>query len=313
MGRYLAQRLLLAVPTLIGASFLVFIFVRILPGGAASVICGTQCTNDDVIRINQALGLDAPIHTQYVRWMGDLLRGEFGSSLLSGLSIREQLKEKIPITFELGAIAMATALLIALPVGILSAVRQDSMLDYAARVLAVGLLAIPSFWLAILLIALGARYGFWTPPLNYVGFFTDPAENLRIIIIPGLLLGAALSGTLMRLTRAQMLEVLRQDYVRTAQAKGLEGRVVVLRHALRNALLPLITIVGAQVPVLVGGSVILETVFSIPGMGRYIVDGITRSDLPVIQAVNLVVASVVILSNIVVDAAYTVVDPRVRL
>jgi peptide/nickel transport system permease protein len=313
VGRYLLQRLLLAVPTLLGVSILVFIFIRLLPGGAAAMICGLNCSNADVLRINHALGLDAPLPTQYVHWVANLLHGNLGVSILTGQSISGQLREKLPVTFELGLIGMLTGLLIAVPVGIVSAVRQDSILDYAGRIVAVGLLAIPSFWLAILLIALGSRYGFWTPSLNYVDFFTNPLQNLGIVLLPGILLGAGLSGTMMRLTRAQMLEVLRQDYVRTAHAKGLDGRAIVVRHALRNALLPLITIAGSQVPVLVGGSVILETVFSIPGMGRYIVDAVTRSDLPVIQAVNLIVALIVILSNIVVDVAYTVIDPRVRI
>ncbi len=313
MGRYLLQRLFLALPTLIGVTVLVFVFIRLLPGGAAAMICGTTCTNDDVLRINHALGLDAPMYTQYVHWVASLLRGNFGDSILTGQSIGGQLREKLPVTFELGLIGMLTGLLIALPVGIVSAVRQDSIFDYVGRILAVGFLAIPSFWLAILLIALGSRYGFWTPSLNYVDFLTNPVQNLGIVLLPGILLGAGLSGTMMRLTRAQMLEVLRQDYVRTAHAKGLDGRTIVVGHALRNALLPLITIAGAQVPVLVGGSVILETVFSIPGMGRYIVDAVARSDLPVIQAVNLIVALIVIVSNIVVDVAYTVIDPRVRI
>ena len=312
MNRYLVQRLLLVMPTLIGVSFLVFLVVRLQPGTAATVICGGTCTPEQERQIERDLGLHRPIPVQYVTWLGGVLRGDLGKSLLEHNSVAEQLKSKVPVTFELGLVGMVTASLIALPVGMISAVRQDTRLDYAARTLAVGLIAVPSFWTAIMLISLGSKYGVWTPPLNYVPFTENPIENLKIVWVPGLLLGASLSGTLMRLTRAQMLEVLREDYIRTAHAKGLRERTVLRRHAVRNAFLPVVTIIGLQVPVLVGGTVILETIFSIPGIGRYIVDGIRRSDLPVIQAVNLLVACAVVFSNLIVDFLYSVLDPRVR-
>ncbi len=311
MNGYMAKRLLLVVPTLLGVTLLVFFSIHALPGGPAAVACGTNCSPSQYAEIEKALGLDRPVPIQYVEWIGGVLRGDLGTSLSSGLPIAQQLRDKVPVTFELGIIGIFTGVLIAIPVGIIAAARQDSIIDYVCRTLSVGLLAIPSFWLAIFLIALGSRFSFWTPPLNYVAMTQDPVANIRIMWVPGLLLGFGLSGGLMRLTRTQMLEVLRQDYIRTAWAKGLSERVIIMRHAVRNGLLPIITIIGAQVPIVVGGSVILETIFSLPGMGRYLLDAIGRSDLPVVQSVNLLVASVIILDNVLVDYLYTVVDPRV--
>jgi peptide/nickel transport system permease protein len=312
MNQYLTRRLILVVPTLLGVSFLVFLVVRLQPGTAATIICGGTCTPEQERQINRDLGLDRPIPVQYVEWLGGVVQGDFGKSLLEHNSVADQLKNKAPVTLQLGAMGMIIAVLIAVPVGMISAVRQDTAIDHIARTVSVALIAVPSFWTAILLISAGSKYGFWTPELNYVPLTEDPIANFKIMWVPALLLGTALSGALMRLTRAQMLEVLREDYVRTAWAKGLSERTVLRRHAIRNAAIPVVTLVGLQVSVLVGGSVILETIFSIPGTGRYIVDAVRKNDLPVIQAVNLMVAAIVIVSNLVVDVVYTLIDPRVR-
>jgi peptide/nickel transport system permease protein len=216
------------------------------------------------------------------------------------------------VTFQLGLMAMIVGLMIALPVGIISAIRQDTAIDYVARSSAVAWLSIPSFWLGTLIIAYGGKLWGWAPPLTYKSFFESPTENLTITLLPALLLGAALSGTVMRLSRAQMLEVMRQDYIRTAWSKGLRERTIIARHAIRNAFIPVVTLVGLQVPVLVGGSVIVETIFNVPGIGRYLVTAIGQRDYPIIQGVNLVVATVIVVTNLVVDVSYSLLDPRVR-
>jgi peptide/nickel transport system permease protein len=218
----------------------------------------------------------------------------------------------MPVTAELGLLAMAIGLLIAVPVGVISAVRQDTRTDYVARGVAIGMLAIPGFWLGTLVITLPSIWWGWTPPLRYTKLWEDPGKNLGQMIIPAIILGIALSGTVMRLTRAQMLEVLRQDYVRTAAAKGLRERAIVVHHALRNAFIPVLTLLGLEVAIVVGGAVVIESVFALPGIGRYLLEGIQYRDYPVIQALNLIFATVIVLTNLLVDLLYAWFDPRVR-
>ena len=208
--------------------------------------------------------------------------------------------------------ALAVSILISIPLGIISALRQDSPTDYALRGGTILLIAVPPFWLGVLLITFGSHYFSWAPPLQYHSLQDNPSENLKLMVPPAIILGLALSGAKLRLTRAQMLEVLRQDYIRTARAKGLKGQAVIVQHALKNALIPVVTVIGLQIPVLVGGAVIMETVFSIPGVGRFIVEALTKRDFPVIQGVNLVVAIVIVFSNLLVDLSYGMLDPRIR-
>jgi len=217
------------------------------------------------------------------------------------------------VTLELGILAIFVSLCIALPVGIMSAVRQDTAWDYAGRSFAIGLLAIPGFWVGIILITMAGRYFTWgVPPKDYIAFTDNPIGNLRMMIVPSMILGAGLSGSVMRFTRSAMLETLRQDYIRTAWAKGLRERRVIVSHALRNALIPVVTVVGLQLPILVGGTVLIETVYSIPGMGRYYVSSVSSLDYPVVQAVNVIVAVVVVFVNLGVDLTYSILDPRIR-
>lgn len=309
---YLGRRVALAVPTLFGVTILLFAVIRAVPGGPGAIFCGDICTEDQVKAIERELGLDKPLVQQYAVWIGQLGVGDFGTSFQTGLPVAQQIRDKLPVTVEVGLLSLVIGMTIAVPVGVLAAVKQDSKLDYILRSLAIGFLAIPNFWLALLLLSAGSVYGFWTPPLNYAAPWVDPSRNLQLVLPPAILLGVSLSGPQMRLIRASMLDVLRQDYVRTAYAKGLPGRVVVLRHALRNAAIPTITLVGAQVPVVIGGTVLLETIFSVPGMGRYLVTAVNSGDVPIIQTVNLLFAAMVILVNIVVDASYSIVDPRIR-
>jgi peptide/nickel transport system permease protein len=312
MGAYLTQRLCLMLITLLGVSFIVFAMLRLIPGGVESAILGDNATPEQSAAIRHQLGLDTPIPLQYVSWLGDVVRGDLGTSVLSKRAIGPDIKARLPVTIELGLLALLFSLLLALPVGILAAVRQDTIGDYAARSLAIALLSIPGFWLGTLVITFGARWFGYAPPLTYVRLTENPAQNLEILLPPAIILGAALSGTVMRLTRAQMLEVLRQDYIRTAWSKGLPERMVLSRHALRNAAIPVVTLIGLQVPILFSGTIVLEQIFSVPGTGRYLISAVNTRDFTVIQAVALLIAAVVVLSNLVVDLMYSVLDPRIR-
>lgn len=314
MQRYLLRRVLLLIPTLFGVTVVVFLSVRFLPGDVVDQILGDFGNASPEIRaqLEEQYSLNNSLVTQYVDWMGALFQGDMGTSILSGRTVGSELETRLPATFELGLLALIVSTAIALPVGIISAIRQDSMVDYAARSLAILMLAVPSFWLALMAITYGFIWFGWTPPLNYVELWNDPIDNLRLMWVPAIILGAAVSGTVMRLTRSMMLEAIRQDYVRTAWAKGLRERTIVLRHVLRNAMIPVVTVIGLQVPIIVGGTVILETIFSIPGMGSFLLRAINSRDYPVVQAIVLISAIVVLMANLLTDLTYSVLDPRIR-
>jgi peptide/nickel transport system permease protein len=315
MQRYIIRRLLLMIPTLIGVTFVVFILVRSVPGDVADNIFGQfgAASPEQREAIHKEFGLDQNIPQQYVNWLGDIVRFDFGNSILSARSVNSELSNRIPVTVELGLLAIFFSLIIAIPIGILSAIRQDSIFDYIGRSFAIGLLAIPGFWLGTILITMAGRYFIWgVPPTAYVPFTEDPIGNIKNLAMPAFILGAGLSGGVMRFTRSSMLEVLRQDYIRTAWSKGLRERVIVVRHAMRNALIPVITVIGLQLPILIGGSTIIEQVYSIPGMGRYDLSAVTNADYPVIQAINVLIAFVVVFTNLGVDILYSVLDPRIR-
>jgi len=312
MQVYLARRLLLVIPTLIGVSIVVFLLVRLLPGDAVAMLLQDYAYAADGDAMRARLGLDQPIYVQYANWTGGVLRGDLGTSLRSKNSVAEEMFKRLPVTAELGLLGMLIGLLIAIPVGVIAAVRQDTKVDYISRSAAIGFLAIPGFWLGTLVITLPSVWWGWTPPLRYTYFMDDPLKNLSHMILPAIILGIGLSGALMRLTRAQMLEVLRQDFVRTATAKGLAEWAVVLHHALKNAFIPVLTLLGLQVSILVGGTVVLESVFVIPGMGRYLLEAVQYRDYPVIQGLNMLFAVVIVLANLLVDLLYGWLDPRVR-
>jgi peptide/nickel transport system permease protein len=292
----------------------VFVAVRLLPGDVIDQMSSGYGKNDPELRrqLARQYSLDVSMPEQYAGWVAGLARGDLGRSIATGRPISQDLVQRLPTTFELGLLAMLVSCAIALPVGVVSAVRQDTPVDYAGRSLAIGMLAIPSFWLALLAITYGFVLFRWTPPLQYSQLWEDPAANLKILWLPALILGAALAGSVMRYTRSMVLEVLRQDYIRTAWAKGLRERMVILRHALPNALIPVITVIGLQVPILVGGTVILETVFSIPGMGSFLLQAVQQRDYPVVQGVVLISAVVVVITNLIVDLSYSVLDPRLK-
>jgi len=309
---YLARRLLLVIPTLLGVSLVVFSLVRLLPGDAVAMLQQDYAYGRDANELRARLGLDRPVHVQYFEWLGNVLQGNLGTSLHTNQPVTNEIFNRLPVTAELGVMAIVIGLLIAIPVGVISAVRQDTRTDYLARGTAIAMLAIPGFWLGTLIITMPSIWWQWTPPLRYTRLWDDPGKNLGQMIFPAIILGIALSGTVMRLTRAQMLEVLRQDYVRTAAAKGLDELAVVVRHTLRNAFIPVLTLLGLEVAIVVGGAVVIENVFALPGMGRYLLEGIQYRDYPVIQAVNLIFATVIVLANLLVDLLYGWFDPRVR-
>jgi len=263
--------------------------------------------------IRQRLGLNKNYIEQWSSWAWNAAQGDLGTSIIGSRSVSDELKKRIPVSIELGVLGMLVSVLIALPLGVASAVKQDGLADYGMRSLAIAALALPSFFIATIIIAVASRFWNYSFPVRYADFWDDPKTNLELVVVPAVILGIGLSGTLLRLTRAQMLEVLRQDYIRTARAKGLAGRTVIVRHAVRNAFVPVITVIGLQVPVLVGGSLVLESIFGIPGVARYLFESILNRDFPAVIGVNMLVAFVIIATNLVVDVLYAVLDPRVRL
>jgi len=317
MGAYILRRLLALVPTLFIASVIVFVSVRLIPGDVIDLmlsqndLAAETKTREQLIA---ALGLDQPMWRQYLVWVGGiLLRGDLGTSLWQGTPVSELLLDRLPVTFELGAIGLIVGLLIALPIGIYSAIRQDTAGDYAARSFSILLLAVPNFWLGTMVMVFPSVWWGWSPPVDHVRFTDDPIGNIQRLIVPGLVLGAALSAITMRLTRTMMLEVLRQDYIRTAWAKGLGERLVITRHALRNALIPVVTLVGLQIPLLIGGAVIIEQIFVIPGMGLLMLEAVQQRDYPIVTGVFLMVGVVVLFVNLLVDLSYGLLDPKVRM
>jgi peptide/nickel transport system permease protein len=314
MQRYVARRLLLMIPTLLGVTFVVFMMVRAVPGDVTDLLLGDFGANPEArAALQEEYNLNANPVTQYINWLADVVRLDFGNSIISDRTVTSELSNRLPVTFELGLLAIFFSLLIAIPIGILSAVRQDTIFDYIGRSLAIGLLAVPGFWVGIVLITMAGQHFTWgVPPRTYTNFTDDPITNLKFMWLPGLILGFGLSGSVMRFTRSAMLEVLRQDYIRTAWSKGLRERVIIMRHAMRNALIPVVTVIGLQLPILVGGTVLIEQVYSIPGMGRYYIASVNQLDYPVIQAINVIVAVVVVFTNLFVDLLYSVLDPRIR-
>lgn len=315
MTAYVVRRVFLILPTLVIATLIVFSISRMVPGSILDLMVSEEGYFSDKDReaILADMGLDVPVHVQYGRWIaGIVTRGDLGDSLWKGLPVADDIWRRLPVTFELGIMGIVIGLLIALPVGIYSAVRQDTGTDYIARSFAIFCIAVPGFWLGTLIIIFPSIWWGWSPAIIYIPFAEDPGGNFVQFIVPGALLGMALSGVTMRMTRTMMLEVLRQDYIRTAWAKGLKERVVVMRHALRNALIPIVTIVGFQVPVLVGGSVIMEQIFVLPGIGRLMLDAANTRDYNVIIGITLVLAVVILFNNLVVDLSYAYLDPRVK-
>jgi peptide/nickel transport system permease protein len=312
--QYLVRRLLALIPTLFFASLIVFISMRMIPGDVIDLMLAQNdiSTGQDRARIEAALGLDQPIHIQYFKWAGNALQGDLGNSLWRNTPVTEQLAERLPITFELGFLALLVALAVALPIGVYSAVRQDTAGDYVARSFSLLMLAIPGFLLGTMVMIFPSVWWRWSPALEYTPFMEDPLQNLAHMIVPATLLGLSISAVTMRMTRTMMLEVMRQDYIRTARAKGLAEWRVVIRHALRNGLIPVVTLIGLQAPLLIGGTVIFEQIFVVPGMGILLLEAVSQRDYPVISGVFLVVGVAILFINLIVDLSYGWLDPKVR-
>ena len=317
MQAYILKRLLLFVPTLLLVTLMVFALMRVLPGDPALLLLvgdtgEGQYTQDQLENLQSRLGTDRNVVVQYADWVRGMLRLDFGTSMFYDTAISDDIKKKLPITLELTVVGMLLAAGCALPLGVLSAVKQDSISDYVARLIAIAGVALPTFWVGIMMVFLLVKLFGWLPPLGYVDLWDDPLKNLQQIIFPAISLGIYNMAFIARVTRSSMLEVSREDYIRTARSKGLGETVVIIRHTVRNALLPVITISGWQFARLLGGTVIIESIFLVPGMGRLLIDSIFHRDYTMIQAIVVVITLMVMVMNLIVDVAYGWLDPRIR-
>ncbi|MBM3217805.1 MAG: ABC transporter permease [Candidatus Rokubacteria bacterium] len=312
MRRYLAKRLVVAIPSLLIASLIVFTLPRLIPGDVVAMMLEEKAYAKDLEELRAKLGLDRPIYVQYFEWLGRAVAGDLGESLWTRRPVLEEIGQRLPITLELALLSLVVGILIAVPIGVIAAARQDTVQDYTFRSAAILGLSVPGFWLATLVIVLPAIWWGWRPLTGYVEIGKDVVGHITQMLLPAVILGIAFAAAMMRLTRGMLLEVLRQDYVRTAWSKGLRERVIILKHGLRNAIIPVITYIGTQLPQVIGGTVVIETIFGLPGMSRFLFDAINQRDYPVIQGVNLVVVSFIVAINLVVDALYAVLDPRIR-
>jgi peptide/nickel transport system permease protein len=314
MGQYIIRRLLLAIPVLVAVSILVFGGTRVVPGDICLIVVGSveSVTEEQCDRIDRDLGLDKPVVQQYFTWVGNALTGDLGRSMVQRRPVLEVMSDRIPTTVELALLASILAITIALPIGVFSALKQDKLPDIFARFVTIGWLSMPSFWVGTMLVTLPAIWWSYATPVPYVQFWVDPLKNLEQMYLPTIALALALSATIARLTRSSMLEVLRQDYVRTARAKGLHERVVLSKHALKNAMLPVITLIGIQLGFLLSGTVVLEFLFALPGLGTLLIESVITKDFAAVQGLVLFFSVIIIVINIAVDLSYALFDPRVR-
>lgn len=317
MKTYVLRRLLALIPVLIGISLLIFVIMRMLPGDVAEMLLmgdadkATQVSPEALAALRLKLGLDVPLYTQYLNWIGGLLQLDAGNSLWSGRPVFTEIGERVWLTSELALMAMLIGAAIAIPVGVFSALNQDSWADYLVRSVTIAGMSMPGFWMATLLILFLTVAFNWAPPLGYINFTDDPLANLQQMIWPALVIGIHNAAVVARMTRSTMLEVMREDYIRTAWAKGLAPKSVLMVHALRNAMLPVLTLLALELAGLLNGTVIMEVIFTLPGIGRYLVDAIFHRDYPVVQAIVVIMAIVYVVLNLVVDLLYGVLDPRI--
>jgi peptide/nickel transport system permease protein len=316
MRTYVAKRLLLIVPTLLGVAALVFFIMRVIPGDVTLLILGGDQAGridpSQIAAMRHQLGLDQPLLVQFGTWLWGVLRFDFGTSLWTGQPVIDELLIRLPLSLELALLASMVSVLIAIPLGMLAAVRQDSWVDYLVRIVSIGGLAIPSFWVGILCILLLVIYFGWGPPLEFTPPWVDPWANFQQMVWPVMTVGYRYAAVTTRMTRSTVLEVLREDYIRTAWAKGLREGSVVIRHALKNAMLPVITLIGTEFAFLIGGLVVTETVFTLNGVGRFVVDAVAHRDYPVVQALVFLIAFSFVIVNLLVDLTYAWFDPRIR-
>jgi peptide/nickel transport system permease protein len=314
MSTYILRRLVLLVPTLLGISALVFLLMRLLPGDVVQMMIGTEVSlsPEQKASLYKLVGLDAPIHIQFLRWLGDLARGDLGTSLRTNQPVTAVIAQRLPITAEIALLSVLASWALAIPLGVVSAVRRNGPADVFAHIIGLVGLAMPNFWLATMLLLITSVVFRWQPSPTFAGPLQDPWTNLQQMLMPVLSLGAALVAVVMRMVRSSMLEVLGQDFIRTARAKGLRERLVLVRHAFKNAAIPVITVMGLQIGFLLGGSVVIEQVFGLPGVGWMILNGITQRDYPVVQGGVLFLATVFVFINLIADLLYAYADPRIR-
>lgn len=313
MGKYIVKRVLMIIPVLIAVSVLIFFLIRILPGDVINEILGIEKTPEVRAVLEKQFGFDKPVIQQYFMWVGNIFKGDFGTSLRTGKPILPEFVARFKVTLELTIVASLIAWVIAIPLGILSAVKRNSVGDFFIRIFGLLGVSMPNFAFALLLIlalSLGANY---FPPTKWVPFFENPLKNLEVIIWPALVLGSIMAGSVMRMTRSAMLEVLRQDYIKTVRAKGAGKWLVIMKHAFKNSLIPIITIIGMQVGSLLGGTVVIEQVFALPGVGQGTFDAIFKRDYPVVQINILMIAATYVIVNLIVDICYAFIDPRIKL
>ncbi|HWL22263.1 MAG TPA: ABC transporter permease [Ureibacillus sp.] len=311
MFGYILRRVLMLFPVLFGVSILIFVVMRIIPGDVAMTILGTDATPEALAQLRKDFGLDLPLFQQYVNWISGVFVGDFGESMRTGKEVLPDILSRFRITFELTLISAVISWLIAIPMGILAAVKRNSKTDFSVRMISLLGVSVPNFALATVIILVLALVFSYSPPVGYVGFFEDPLKNLQIMIIPSLVLGTTMAGAVMRMTRSSILETLKQDFIRTIRAKGAKERVVIFQHALRNAMIPILTIIGMQIGSLLGGAVIIEQIFSLPGLGQLVLTGITQRDFTIVQGSVLFIATVFVMINLLVDILYSYLDPRI--
>jgi peptide/nickel transport system permease protein len=316
MREYIARRLLLIVPIIFGVSLLTFAAFQVIPGDPALFVCGIGCTDETLHDIRGELGLDKSLPVQYEEWATGVVHGDMGHSYLTKLPVTTELSRRFPITLELLVLALILSIVLGIPPGIFSAVRPGTIIDLLVRLVSVFWLSVPSFYIAILIITFGASWFGWSPP-NFatgkaVGLFDDPVKNMETFLPPAFVLAVGIAAVIMRLTRSSMLEVMRNDYIRTAYSKGLRERAVVWRHALKNAMIPVATIIGLQVGGLIGGSVLVESIFGLNGMGSYLIVAIGTRDIQVVEALVLIFALTFVVVNLMVDLSYAWLDPRIH-
>jgi peptide/nickel transport system permease protein len=318
MRAYIIKRILLVIPTLFLVTVVVFMIVRFIPGSVIDLMVAEMSAESgmgqklDPAYIKHNLGMDVPIYQQYAKWLGNAVQGDLGKSLWTGRDITEDIIHTLPISLELGGMALIFALIFAVPIGVYSAIRQDTLGDYLGRTIAILAISLPGFWLGTMVVVYPSIWWHWSPSMEYIPITKDLGGNLLQFVIPAVIMAMMVTGTIMRMTRTMLLEVLRQDYIRTAWAKGLTERTLVIRHAMKNALIPVVTIVGTMVPFLIGGQVVLEQIFVLPGIGRFLIEAITKRDYPIISGINLSMAGFVLGINILVDISYAYLDPRIR-
>ena len=318
MGTYIIKRSILFIPTLLLVTLVVFTILRVVPGDPAMMILGGEDAEDDFTQeqldaLRAKLGTDKPIHIQYFRWIGGMMKLDFGISYFyEGDKVIDDMKDRIPVTVQLGLMSLILASVVAIPMGVISAIKQDTVGDYVTRVVTIMGIALPNFWVAIMTIFFLVLFFNWAPPLAYVPPWEDPWVNFQQLIFPAIALGTSNMAFIARITRSAMLEVLHDDYIRTARAKGLNEGWVLYRHALKNAILPVVTVSGYQFARLLGGVIIIETIFVVPGLGAFLIESIQHRDFVVLQAVIVLTAAVVLTLNLVIDLCYGILDPRIR-